>query len=45
MKFKVGSGLLFHGNLNFEIGVEGVGQDTSHPFEGGFGSMRAMLPM
>ena len=33
------------GNLDFEIWVEGVGQDTSQPFEGGFGSMRAMLPM
>ena len=35
----------YFGNLNFEILVEGVGQDTSQPFEGSFGSMRAMLPV
>ena len=35
----------YFGNLDFEIWVEGVGQDTFQPFEGGFGSMRAMLPM
>ena len=33
------------GKNNFELGVGGEGQDTSRHFEGGFGSMRAILPM
>ena len=34
------------GNLDFEIiWVKGKGQDMSRPFEGGFESMRAMLPI
>ena len=30
---------------DFELGVGGEGQDMSRNFEGGFGSMRAILPM
>ena len=33
------------GNFDFEIWVEGEGQDTSQNFKGGFGSMRTILPM
>ena len=36
----------FHfGKNDFELGVEGDGQDTSRHFEGSFGSIRAILPM
>ena len=31
--------------LDFDIWVQGEGQDTSRPSKGGFGSMYAMLPM
>ena len=33
------------GKLDFELWVKGDGQDTSRHFGGGFGSMRAMLPI
>ena len=33
------------GKLDFEIWVEGQGQDTSRQFGGGFGCMHAILPM
>ena len=33
------------GNFNYEIRVEGEGQDTSQLFKGGFGSMRTILLM
>ena len=33
------------GNFNYEIRVEGEGQDTSRLFKGGFGTMRTILPM
>ena len=33
------------GKKDFEQGVGGEGQDTSRYFEGGFESMRAILPM
>ena len=39
-----GSGLSLWKN-DFELGVRGVGQDTSQHFEGSFGSIRAILPM
>ena len=32
-------------NFNYEIRVEGEGQDTSQLFKGGFGSMRTIFPM
>ena len=36
----------FHfGKNDLELGVGGDGQDTSRPFEGSFGSIRAILPM
>ena len=33
------------GKNDFELGVGVEGQDTSRTFEGGFGSMRTILPM
>ena len=33
------------GKNNFELGVEGKGQDTSRNFEGNIGSIRAILPI
>ena len=33
------------GNFDYEIRVEGEGQDTSRLFWAGFGSMRTFLPM
>ena len=33
------------GKKYFELGVGGVGQDTSQHFEGIFGSVRAIMPM
>ena len=33
------------GNFNYEIRVEGEGQDTSRLFKGGFGSMHTILPI
>ena len=43
--YKLKGGQAYHLETNdFELGVGGEGQDTSRHFEGGFGSMHAILP-